>query len=66
MGLGTFFADVLADLEFTQAVDDHRPNDEPREQRRKASECSAEREIAKNPEGREIVEKLDEQQPVKQ
>ncbi len=66
MRLGTFFADELADLKFAQAVDDQRAHDQSYKQRGKTGKRSAEREVAKDAEGREVMEQLDEQQPVKQ
>ena len=57
MSLGAFFADVLADLKFAQAVDDHRTNDQSGEQGGQAGEGSAKRQIAENAEWREVMEK---------
>jgi len=66
MGLGALFADELTDLKFTQAIDDQWANDQAGEQGGETGERSPERKIAKDAEGREIVEEFDEQQPVKQ
>ena len=53
VSLGTLFANVLPDLEFAQTVDDQRTHDQRGEQRGKAGERRAERQIAKNAEWRE-------------
>src|SRR5882762_6043649 len=66
MGLGTFFADKLTNLKFPQAVDDKRANDQASEKGGETGERSPERKIAEDAEGREVMEQLDEQQPVKQ
>src|SRR5579862_2179449 len=66
MSLRAFFPDVLSDLEFAQAVNDERPDDQTGEQRGQTRKRSTEREISENAEWREVVIQLDEQQPVKQ
>ena len=58
MRLGTFFADVLADLKFTQAADDQRPDHQSGEQRGQAGKRSAESQITENPERRKVMEQL--------
>ena len=66
MSLRAFFANVLSDLKFAQAADDQRTHDQRGEQRGKAGECRAERDVAKDAERRNVMLQLDEQQPVEQ
>jgi hypothetical protein len=42
MGFGTFFADILPDLEFAQAIDHQWPNDQPGKHCGQASKRSTE------------------------
>jgi len=60
MRLGTFFADVLADLEITQSPDDEWPDDQSREQGGEAGEGGAEGDVSKNTEGRNVMLQLQE------
>ena len=46
----SLLADILADLEFAQAADHRRADDERHEQRRQAGKGRAEREVAEDPE----------------
>ena len=66
MRFGPLFADELANLKFAEAIDDQRTHDQAGEKSSQAGKCCAECEIAKNAEGREVMEQLDEQQPIKQ
>src|ERR1039458_490755 len=66
MSFRTLFANVLSDLEFTQAADDQRAHDQGRKRSREAGECSAEGDVAKDAEWRNRMLQLDEQQPVEQ
>src|SRR5207253_7287212 len=66
VGFGTFFADVLSDLEFAQLTDDRRTDDQPHKQRRQAGEGSAEGEIAEQAEGRKVRLQHLVQQPIEQ
>ena len=50
MGLGAVFANVLADLEFTQAANDGRPDDQSDEECGEAGEGGAKRKIAEDSE----------------
>ena len=61
-----FFANVLSDLEFAQAVDDQRAHDQRGKQSGKTGERGAKRQIAKNSKGRKIMLQLHKQQPVEQ
>src|SRR5215472_6139518 len=47
---GTFFADVLADLELAQLADDGRPDDQPHEQRGQTGKSRAKGDVTKNAE----------------
>jgi len=60
------FANVLADLEITQAADDERSDNQRGEKRGEAGESRAEGDITENAEGRNVVLQLQEQQPVEQ
>ncbi len=64
--LGAVFADVLADLEFAQLLDDVRADEQRDEQRGERREGGAEREIAKDAEGVKERKELFVEQPVKQ
>ncbi len=68
MGLGTVFANVLADLEFAQPANHRRANDEADEQCGKAGERGTKSEIAKDSERTDMKddESLLIQQPIKQ
>ena len=66
--LGAVFANVLADLEFTQAADHRRANDETDEQRGQAGEHRAEGQIAKDSERADVKDEKTflVQQPIEQ
>ena len=66
VGLGAVFADVLADLEFAQLLNDVRADEERDEQRRERGKGGAKREIAKDTEWMEERKELFVQQPIKQ
>ena len=56
--LWAFFANVLADLKFAQAIDDERPDDQSGKQGSQAGESGAKREIAENTERRKIMKEF--------
>ena len=64
--LGPVFADVLADLELTQLLNDVGPDEQGDQQRGERGEGGAEREIAEDPEGVKEREQLFVEQPVEQ
>src|SRR5713101_1431165 len=66
MRLGTFLANVLANLEFAQPVNHQRTNDQSGKHRGQTGKRSAEGQIAENSERRKIVEQFRIQQPVEQ
>src|SRR3954462_2017105 len=66
MGLGTFFADELSDLEITQAPDHQWTHDQSREEGGQAGKRSAKSDVTENAEGRDIVLQLEEQEPIEQ
>ena len=66
MRLRPVLADVLADLEFAQLLDDVRTDEKRDEECGKRGEGGAEREIAKDAEGMKEREELFVKQPVKQ
>ena len=64
--LRAVFADVLADLEFAQLLDDVGPDEQRDQQRGEGGEGGAKREIAEDPERVKEREELFVEQPVKQ
>ena len=58
MGLGSFLANVLADLKFAEPANDKRTHDQSREQGCEAGKSCSKSKIAKNSKRREIVKKL--------
>ena len=66
VGLGPFFANVLANLKFAQAADYQRADDQGSEQGRQAGKGGTKSQIAKNAEWREVMIELQVQQPIKQ
>jgi hypothetical protein len=66
VALRTFFADVLADLELAQAINNVWPNEQANEQRRQAREDAAKRDVAEDPEVPEIWKKLLIEEPIEQ
>ena len=66
MRLGAVFADVLADLEFAQLLDDVRADEQRDQQRRERGEGRAKREIAEDAERVKERKQLLVEQPVKQ
>src|SRR6266567_8594383 len=66
MRLGTFFADVLADLEFAQPVNHQGANDQSGKHCGQTGKRSAESEIPENAERRKIMKQFRIQQPVEQ
>ena len=60
MRLRAFFADVLADLEIAQAVDNERADNECGEKRREAGKRRAERDVTENAEWRNVMLQLEE------
>src|SRR2546430_6450528 len=66
MGLRSFFANILADLELAQAIDNQRSDNQSCEQCSKAGKGSAKSQVTKDAERREVVEQLLVQQPIEQ
>ena len=60
VSFGTFFADVLPDLEITQAPDHQRPHNQSSEQRGQAGKRSAKRDVPEDTEGRDVMLQLEE------
>src|SRR5438552_11836495 len=58
MSLRAFLADVLADLELAQTIDDQRSDNQSREKGSKAGKGSAKSQITEDAERREVVEQL--------
>jgi hypothetical protein len=55
MSFGPFFADVLSDLKFAEAIDHKRTNDESREQCGQTGERGPKSQIAEDAKWREIM-----------
>ena len=66
MRLRPVFADELADLELAQLLNDPGADEQRDEQRRERGKCSAESEVAEDPEGVKERKELFVEQPVEQ
>src|SRR2546430_9556184 len=66
MGLRAFFANILADLELAQAIDNQRSDNQSCEQCSKAGKGSAKSQVTKDAERRGVVEQLLAQKPTMQ
>src|SRR5581483_7041194 len=66
MSFWPLFADILPNLEIAQPPDNEWPNDQSSEERCQTRECSAEGDVTKDAEWRNVMLQLQEQQPIEQ